>query len=438
MFLFCANIANLSHEKGFIFVKPLHWKQRKPTLFNEAMKILHTSDWHLGQYFMMKTREHEHLQFLSWLIELVNQEQIDAIVVAGDIFDSSSPASYARKLYADFIVKLQESYCSQLVVVSGNHDSVAVLNESKALLKALNVSVLAGLSSDLSEHIVPLKDKQGETKALLCALPFLRATDVSSSEQGLSSNEKQMNLQQGISQTYQDIYELALQQKQAGQAILATGHLTALGCSVSESVRDIYIGSLTAFPASLFPDFDYIALGHLHRPQKVQNSETIRYSGSPIPLSFDESKHQKQVFIVECENLPLAINEVDIPCFQPLLVVEGDIDEVLQALTELKASYQAQSVWVEVKLKQTYLQSDLQARISEVIADSLIEVLKVSSPQINESSQWVEQEGVSLDSLSPEQLFEHRLSGEASLSEEQKEQLTLLYKQVLMDVEAQR
>ena len=133
------------------------------------MKILHTSDWHLGQYFMMKTRESEHQQFLSWLIEEVNQQQVDAVIVAGDIFDSASPASYARKLYADFVVQLQQSYCSQLVIVSGNHDSVAVLNESKSLLSALNVSVLAGLSDNLSEHIICLEDKHGKQHALLCA-----------------------------------------------------------------------------------------------------------------------------------------------------------------------------------------------------------------------------------------------------------------------------
>lgn len=401
------------------------------------MKILHTSDWHLGQYFMMKTREKEHLQFLAWLIELVNREQIDAIVVAGDIFDSSSPASYARKLYADFIVQLQQSCCSQLVIVSGNHDSVSVLNESKALLKALNVSVLAGLSDDLSEHIIELKDAKGHAAALLCALPFLRASDVTSSEHGLSSAEKQMNLQQGISQTYQDIYQLAKTQQKDGQAILATGHLTAVGCSVSESVRDIYIGSLTAFPASLFPEFDYIALGHLHRAQKVQKSDTIRYSGSPIPLSFDESKHQKQVYLIETNSSPVSVSDIAIPCFQPLTIINGDIDSVLEQLKALSSEYRSDSVWVEVKLKQAYVQADLQARLNEVITDSAIEILKVSSPQVNEASQWVEQQGVTLDTLTPEQLFEHRLKSEEHLSEKQRQQLTLLYKQVLSDVQEQ-
>lgn len=400
------------------------------------MKILHTSDWHLGQYFMMKTRENEHLQFLSWLIETVNDQKIDAVIVAGDIFDSASPASYARKLYADLVVQLQQSYCSQLVVVSGNHDSVAVLNESKSLLSALNVSVLAGLSEDLNEHIIEISNGKGE-KGLVCALPFLRATDVMSGEHGLSAKQKQMNLQQGISQTYERIYQLAKdQQTEHHQILMATGHLTAVGCSVTESVRDIYIGTLTAFPSTLFPAFDYIALGHLHRAQTVQKNNTIRYSGSPIPLSFDESKHQKQVVIIESSEAELAINEYPIPCFQPLMVIKGDLKEVSEQLTTL-VSESSDEVWVEVKLKQAYVEIDLQSVLNEIVVDSAIEILKVSSPQVNDSSQWSEQQGVTLETLTPTQLFEYRLSSEEHLSEVQQEQLTLLYKQVLADVEVQ-
>jgi len=399
-----------------------------------SMKILHTSDWHLGQHFMMKSREAEHFAFLNWLVELVEQQSLDVVIVAGDIFDTASPSSYARKLYSDFIVKLQVTCCVQLIIVSGNHDSVAVLNESKGLLKALNVSVLAGLSDDLSEHIIEVTNKADE-RALICALPFLRATDVMSSELGLSAKQKQMNLQQGIQKTYQDIYQLAQAQKQEHQAILASGHLTAVGCSVTESVRDIYIGTLSAFPAQLFPDFDYIALGHLHRAQKVQKSDTIRYSGSPIPLSFDESKHQKQMFVIDTAQLPVAVESVDLPNFQCLQVISGDMDHVIETLNTLKQEDPTRSIWVEVKLKQAYIQADLQARLDLAIEDSEIEILKVSSPQVTENAQWSEQQGITLEALTPEQLFEHRLSNETNVSEAQAEQLTLLYKQVLSDVQ---
>jgi len=407
------------------------------------MKILHTSDWHLGQYFMMKTRESEHKAFLSWLIEVVNKQEIDAVIVAGDIFDSASPASYARKLYADFVVQLQQSFCSQLVIVSGNHDSVAVLNESKSLLSALNVSVLAGLSDQLSDHLISLKDKKGKQQALMCALPFLRANDVMLSEQGSSAEQKQQSLQQGIADTYQSLYDLAetkiKEDKLADNTpIIASGHLTTVGCSVSDSVREIYIGTLTAFPAALFPNFDYIALGHLHKAQRVQKSDVIRYCGSPIPLSFDESKQTKKVNIIELtDKNDLQVSELDIPCFQQLQIISGDLEMITEQINALKDSLKDETVWVEVKLKQAQYMSDLHTYLSQLVEGTTIDILKVSSPQINETNQWQENDKKSLENVTPVQLFEHRLEIEDNISDEQKQQLKGLFAEVLSAVEHQ-
>ncbi|PKG38380.1 exonuclease subunit SbcD [Psychromonas sp. Urea-02u-13] len=402
------------------------------------MRILHTSDWHLGQHFMMKSREAEHLAFLNWLIEIVDRESIDVVMVAGDIFDTASPASYARKLYSDFIVKLQKVNCAHLVIVSGNHDSVAVLNESKSLLKALNVSVLAGLSEDLTDHMITVSDKHNN-EAIICALPFLRATDVMMSESGSSAAQKQMSLQQGIAQTYQDIYQLANAQKTEDKTpLLATGHLTAVGCSVSESVRDIYIGTLTAFPAQLFPQFDYIALGHLHRSQKVQKSEHIRYSGSPLALSFDESNHEKSVIIVEFNaQRELTTSEVVIPNFQKLQVIKGDMEAIQGVLTTLIES--AESVWVEVKVQESFYRSDVQALLNTFVEGSAVEILKISMPKIDEHSQWQTEQIETLDALKPQDLFQYRLecADAEYISEAQQKHLKLLFAQSVEELEQQ-
>ena len=401
------------------------------------MKILHTSDWHLGQYFMMKTREAEHFAFLNWLVDIIKKEKIDALIIAGDIFDSSAPPSYARKLYSDFIVKLQASACQQLIIVSGNHDSVAVLNENKSLLTALNVSVLAGLSDDLSEHLITLKNSRQQETAIVCALPFLRAGDVMSSELGLSAEKKQLNLQQGIDNTYQAIYQLA-KEKCADKKlpIIATGHLTTVGCSVSESERDIYIGTLGAFPSSLFPDFDYIALGHLHRAQKVQKSEHIRYSGSPIALSFEETKHDKQVMIVEfTEKNAIKVTPSIVPSFQQLQVISGDLESVCRQLSDLKEANKQKSIWVEIKLQQAFYVSDIQAQLNSSLEDSQIEILKISTPQLNENSQWQETDATTLDALTPIELFQHRLQCEENLSEQQQSDLCRLFAQVCAELE---
>ena len=400
------------------------------------MKILHTSDWHLGQYFMMKTREAEHFAFLNWLVELINKEKIDALIVAGDIFDSSSPPSYARKLYSDFVVRLQTSTCQQLIIVSGNHDSVAVLNENKSLLSILNVSVLAGLCDDLSKHQIILKDSEQRATAIVCALPFLRASDVMSSESGDSAEKKQKNLRDGIETTYQQAHQLAIEAcGDKPLPIIATGHLTTVGYRVSESERDIYVGTLSAFPASLFPNFDYIALGHLHHAQKVQKSDYIRYSGSPIPLSFDEAKHEKQVMLVEfTDKNDLNVTPFDVPTFQSLQVIKGDLESVSQQIVDLKEADNPQSIWLEIKLNQAFYVSDVQAQLNALIEESQIEILKISSPQLNENSQWQEDK-TTLDALTPVELFQHRLQCEDNLSEQQQDDLRHLFTQVCAELE---
>lgn len=191
------------------------------------MRIIHTSDWHLGQYFFTKSRAAEHQYFLTWLIEQVKQYQVDAVIVAGDIFDTGSPPSYARELYNQFVVSLQQTGC-QLVILSGNHDSVSVLNETSSLLAYLNTDVV---TSGSQPHVITLKNAQGEPGALLCAIPFLRPRDIQLSVAGQSSEQKQLSLQNAISEYYQCSYQLAQQQREAlglEIPIIATGHLTVV------------------------------------------------------------------------------------------------------------------------------------------------------------------------------------------------------------------
>ena len=257
------------------------------------MRIIHTSDWHLGQYFFTKSRAPEHQHFLNWLVEQVELHHVDAVIVAGDIFDTGSPPSYARELYNKFIVDLQKTGC-QLVILSGNHDSVSVLNESSALLRYLNTQVI---TSGSEPHVVTLVNKQAQPIGLVCAIPFLRPRDIQLSIAGQNIEEKQRSLQTAIHDHYQASYQLALEQRTAlglDIPIIATGHLTVVGAALTDSVRDIYIGTLDAFPSGAFPPADYIALGHIHRSQVIGGQENIRYCGSPIALSFDETTQQKK------------------------------------------------------------------------------------------------------------------------------------------------
>ncbi|MBL4660824.1 MAG: exonuclease subunit SbcD [Alcanivoracaceae bacterium] len=171
------------------------------------MKIIHTSDWHLGQHFLGKSRQAEHQQFLGWLIEVSIRQKVDAIIVAGDIFDTGSPPSYARELYNQFIVKLQATNI-QLIIVGGNHDSVATLAESQKLLACLNTHVIPAAMTHSDEQVIVLTGTEKQAIAIVCAIPFLRARDIQTSLAGQTGKQKSQSLQQTISQHYQDIYLL--------------------------------------------------------------------------------------------------------------------------------------------------------------------------------------------------------------------------------------
>ncbi|HBN4286751.1 TPA: exonuclease subunit SbcC [Escherichia coli O25b:H4-ST131] len=262
------------------------------------MRILHTSDWHLGQNFYSKSREAEHQAFLDWLLETAQAHLVDAIIVAGDVFDTGSPPSYARTLYNRFVVNLQQTGC-HLVVLAGNHDSVATLNESRDIMAFLNTTVVA--SAGHAPQILPRRD--GTPGAVLCPIPFLRPRDIITSQAGLNGIEKQQHLLAAITDYYQQHYADACKLRgDQPLPIIATGHLTTVGASKSDAVRDIYIGTLDAFPAQNFPPADYIALGHIHRAQLIGGMEHVRYCGSPIPLSFDECGKSKYVHLVTFSN----------------------------------------------------------------------------------------------------------------------------------------
>ncbi|MDW5415221.1 exonuclease subunit SbcD [Iodobacter sp. CM08] len=398
------------------------------------MKIIHTSDWHLGQHFMGKTRQAEHQAFLSWLVATALEHDVDAILVAGDIFDTGSPPSYARELYNHFIVSLQKT-ATKLILLGGNHDSVATLSESKSLLAELNTTVIAGVSDELAEQVLVLKQKDGTPGAIICAIPFIRPRDVQQSLAGQSAEEKQLSLQDGIFKHYQALYQLALAKRaeypQAQLPIVATGHLTTVGASASESVREIYVGALEAFPTSAFPPADYIALGHIHRPQKVGGLEHIRYCGSPIPLSFDEAKQTKEVLLITLNHGGLqAVTPLPVPRFQELLSLRGNLAELEVAISQITAE---QNVWLEVLVSQDDYLSDLPSRIQAMIGDKSIEVLRIRKER-NTAASWQPGHTETLAELSPADVFSQRIAGE-ELEPSLQKQLEGLYTEIVLGLQ---
>lgn len=401
------------------------------------MRILHSSDWHLGQHFIGKSRAAEHAAFLRWLVTQVDELNIDALIVAGDIFDTATPPSYARELYNQFIVDLQPTGC-QLVILGGNHDSPAVLAESKQLLARLNTSVIPTVPAELSEQLIVLKNNSDQPGCLLAAVPFLRSRDVLQSQAGQSGQQKQQLLQQAIAEHYQQLFKLAQQYNQQHQQqlpIMMTGHLTTVGVSQSESVRDIYIGTLEAFSASAFPPADYIALGHIHQAQQLNSSTDIRYSGSPIALSFDEARQQKQLWLIEFDGSDKTVSSIVVPCFQALASIKTDLARLPAMLKPLLASITGdERLWLEVVISSSdgYL-TDLQPRVEKLLSELPVELLRLRRERTSSGASLAQLEQTSLAELSPAEVWQARLADEV-LTAEQQQQLTALHQQVVAKV----
>lgn len=415
------------------------------------LRIVHTSDWHIGQNFIGKSREACHRAFFQWLHTTLQQDAVDVLIVAGDIFDTATPPSYARELYHQLIADLQPLQI-QLIVLGGNHDSVAVLSESASLLRVLNTRVIPALASDLQQHLVPLHDKSGQVAALLVALPFIRSRDLSTyqgllSHAGQSEQEKNCDVQQQLASLYQQLYAQAKHYAEAlgkpNLPIIGTGHLTTVGASRSDSVRDIYIGSLEAFRADGFPPFDYLALGHIHQAQQVAGNPFFRYSGAPLALGFDEADNSKQLLRIDINDqgnvaLPVA---VPIPTIQPmasLTVTLADVrQQVLQQLNQRLADWQQptnqQQLWLELILSgEDALLTDIQHQLQQQLVDLPVDVLKLR--RLRSTTQPMALQQLSLHELSPNDVFQARLATEA-LSDDTIKRLTELHDEVLHQVQ---
>lgn len=392
------------------------------------MRLLHTSDWHLGQHFMGKSRQAEHQALIDWLLTQVDAHAVDAVLIAGDIFDTGTPPSYGRELYSQLVVRLHTAGVS-LLLLAGNHDSVATLGESRELLACLSATVVAAATDNPATQVLVLPQRDGEAGCVVCAIPFIRPRDVLQSQAGQSAEDKQQSLQTAIQTHYLAVYDAAclrrdeLENKLGRKLpLIATGHLTTVGASTSESVREIYVGALEAFPTSAFPPVDYIALGHIHRPQVVGGLEHIRYCGSPIPLSFDEAKLQKEVLLVDLDADGLkAITALPVPRFQGLVAVSGTLAELPAAIGRAAAQGNREfPAWLEVTVSEDDYLADLPERIQAIAEGLPVEVLRIRRQRGNATARLAAEASETLDELSPHEVFARRLEQEELADDMQK------------------
>ena len=374
------------------------------------MKILHTADWHLGKKLEQCERTEEHQDFLHWLIEKLSAACIDVLIIAGDIFDTGTPSNTALELYYKFLRQVKNTCCREVVIIGGNHDSISTLNAPKELLKYFNVHIVGGVPEVFTDQIIPVKNSSGDLELVVCAVPFLRDKDIRLSISGETSEERESRIKQGICNHYNQFKEHIAAYKTQNIPVIATGHLFAAGSSTSESEKEIHVGNLGQVCGDQFPEeFVYVALGHIHRPQIVNKMNHIRYSGSPIPLSFSEHDDKKQVLILEFTDGELmGIEEHEVPCCRKLIRVKGSLDIIKSKILQLEDQHKKYPLWVEVQVETESYIHDLEEQLNKLKENkAFIErffprQIRTKPTQTLESQS---EEAMALADLNPEAVF---------------------------------
>ncbi|NNH77658.1 exonuclease subunit SbcD [Acinetobacter sp. ANC 5380] len=380
-----------------------------------AVHFFHTSDWHLGQFFYNHSRQYEHEQFLTWLLEQIKQKQPNALLIAGDIFDVINPASAAQKQLYQFLADAHAlAPHMQTLMIAGNHDSGYRIEQVEPLLEKYNARTVGVVrwkedkTLDLDRLLQPIYDLDKNIVAWCLSLPFLRAAEIT------GFNEHTTNSQNAIAYLHQQLISEAKKRKTDDQALILMSHAHMQGGETSDSERPIIIGNEEALSTALFDDvIDYVALGHLHKPQKVQHPH-IRYSGSPIPLSFSEINYKHQVVEVmldpaKADETAFQFEALPVPRSIQLHRIRGELNEVfaqLKALANGEIANIDQREYIDIEYHtDTPPLPNLRQQFEDALPKDRYRLVKISrqykNNQIQSSSAKIQ-----LEPPTPEKLFE--------------------------------
>lgn len=377
------------------------------------IKILHTSDLHIGKRLYQYELAENHKSFFKWLTTLIKDEEIDALIIAGDIFDVANPSSESRKIYYDLLLKLSQLKC-KVIIAGGNHDSPSMLAAPSDLLKMLDIHVTGNMPDDPSDLLIPLNNKNGKPEAIIASVPYLRDADLRKHSEEESYEDRVEAVRSGIIKVYREIASLC-KELYPGLPSIAMGHLFVQGSKLSESERDIQIGNLAGVQTDKLPDyFDYYALGHLHNPQSPENNGKIIYSGSPIQLSFSERKNTNRLILYTISNNKITAETIEVPGNYKLLKVAGTIEAIDNKLYALKNNPTEKKLLIEVDaLEETNDPSkviDLETLIGEFScahAEILKYRIKFNNQEVTTSELY--DTDTSIEELKPQEVFNRKL-----------------------------
>ncbi len=400
------------------------------------MKLLHTSDWHIGHTLHDISREEEHTYFLKWLIDVIRKEKISALIIAGDIFDNANPHASSQQMYYDFLIQCRQNFPSlDIVVIGGNHDSALRLDAPASLLKSMKIHVVGGLDpkEDCNKYIIPLYADKNAPWAYVAAVPFLRDFALPKFAEEEDYSTKYEKCAQNI---YSQLLEEIQKRKEPYQAAIATGHCFLAYSETSlQSERKIR-GNLDAWNVNIFPEWvSYVALGHLHKKQIVGQRKEVRYSGSPIPFSFSEINYEHSVCVVEfTQGRVTNIQEIPVPRPRPLLRIpkEGGTLDFLSFQVELEQlkghlDYnildENKKPLLQVSLHVYNYEPDLRFKIEQEVIGLPLKLvdIRIDNKAEKKQTQFEKYQGDSLKEIDPIEIFIDKARKE--LNEEPEEEL---------------
>ena len=350
------------------------------------MKILHTADWHIGQLFHEYDRSYEHQMFLDWLVQTLQTEKIDVLLISGDVFDISNPSAASIKMFYTFLNRATNKNPDlQIIIIAGNHDSASRLEAPKPLLESSRVHIIGWVEKDAEGKIdyekllVPIHDAAGNIKVWCLAVPFLRMGDYPLIPGSANPYTD------GVTALYAEVFGQAQRKKEDGQTIIAMGHMHTQHAEITDldKTERLIMGGIECIPATAFhPDINYVALGHIHKAQKIGSKEHIRYSGSPLPLSFSELNYKHQLIVFDLGQKVSNLKPIEVPLFVALERVPlkhlplHEVISQLEQLPEMDTSPET-APYLEVRVLLEGPEPALKHKIEAVLAGKKVKLAKI-------------------------------------------------------------
>lgn len=406
-------------------------------------RILHTSDWHLGNTLHDHSRIEEYRSFFEELKKILVQNEVDALLVSGDIFDTGAPSNAALELYYSLLTSLNGTCCKNVVVTAGNHDSPSTLNTSRSLLELLNVRVVAtpDAANQFKNEVFALPNEEAP-QVIVCAAPYLRDASLQASLGSEKFETDEQFVRAGTKAHFEKLQKLALELREKlgkNLPIVAMAHLYAAGASPSDNADDTeysIVGNLENVNSEIFPPvFDYVALGHIHRPQKVAGEDRIRYSGSPLPMGFDEARSQSEVLLVNFEpGVAPVVRPIGLNLPRKLVTISGtDLSEIREKIA--RQDRETPGAWVRVQFTGAGSVGSLRENLADDFDRTSLELVQAEYVARVDNSRATLTEERDLSEFSPTEVFERRMeSVETKMGFDQDPELKIRVEQAFQKI----